>query len=446
MRGMLRAMTERPESPRHAADRAAAAAAAASAALCRLNYDPALDPATVLQAHRDWARRHAAALYPSSPRSAAAGPVDRRDRPLRVGYVSGDLRRHPVALFIEPVLRCHDRALVEPLCYDTAGLRDDLNDHLRSLVPAWRDAADWSDATLFERIRADGIDILVDLAGHTARNRLLVFARRAAPVQVTAIGYVTTTGLETMDYRLTDALCDPPEAGEAGYSETLWRLEPGFNCYVPPRGLPEPGPAPCLEGLGVTFGSFNNLDKISDQVLDTWATLLRGLPTARLLMKTKGLGEPALRERLLARFAAGGVAPERIELIDWSATLAEHYGLYRRVDIALDPFPYNGTTTTCDALMMGVPVIALRGDRHAARVSTSILARLGLAGLAAADPDHYVARARELAGRPQALATLRRDLRRRLVASPLCDAARYTRALEEAYRAMWQQRHEAAAA
>ena len=422
-------------------------AAADSAALCRLNYRPDVSPAEIAQAHRDWARRHAAPLYPTRPNGRTADPERPADAPLRVGYVSGDLRRHPVALFVEPILRCHDRAQIQPLCYDSGGERDDLNDHLRSLVPDWRDAAAWSDQQLFERILADRIDILVDLAGHTPRNRLLVFARRAAPVQVTAIGYVATTGLETMDYRLTDLVCDPPETqGDNHYSETLWRLGPGFNCYAPPRGLPDPGPAPCLGGTGVTFGSLNNLDKISDQVLDIWASILRALPSARLIMKTKGLGEPAIRERLLARFAAGGIETGRLELLDWSATLAEHFEIYRRIDIALDPFPYNGTTTTCESLIMGVPMIALRGDRHAARVSASILARLGLEGLSAPDAPGYIGRALGLASRPDAIAKLRQGLRRRVVTSPLCDAAGYTRSLDAAYREMWETHQQAAAA
>ena len=255
---------------------------------------------------------------------------------------------------------------------------------------------------------------------------------------MTAIGYVTTTGLKTIDYRLTDAWCDPPELGDGGHSESLWRLPSGFNCYAPPRGLPEPGPAPCLEGQGTTFGSFNNLDKISDQVIAIWSLILRSTPRSRLFMKTRGLAEKAIRERLYSRFAAGGVEPERIELVEWSTTLAEHYDCYRRVDIALDPFPYNGTTSTCDALMMGVPVIALRGDRHAARVSTSILARLGLQGLSATGEDGYVSRAIDLAGRPKVIDTLRQGLRQRLATSPLCDAAGYTRSLEEAYRSMWR--------
>ena len=433
------AAMSQPDSPQASGGEAAAA----SAALVRLNYDPAVDDRALFEAHNAWAQRFAAPHYPTSQ----AEPLnDDADRPLRVGYVSGDLRRHPVAFFVEPVLRAHDRGQVTPVCYDTAGLDDDMNAHLRSLVPDWRDVADWSDEALAERIRDDRIDILVDLAGHTARNRLLVFARRPAPVQVTGIGYVTTSGLETMDYRLTDSLCDPGRGEDRFYSERLWRLETGFNCYAPPRGLPEPGAPPCLSGAALTFGCFNNLDKITAPVIEAWAEILHGLPDSRLLLKTKSLGEPAVREHLLAAFGDRGIAAERLELRDWSATLAEHFAAYAEVDIALDPFPYNGTTTTCEALMMGVPVVALRGGRHASRVSFSILARLGLEGLSATEPEAYVERALALAARPDALAKLRAGLRQRLARSPLCDAERYARTLETAYRGMWRRRCSAAAA
>ncbi|MGF1608997.1 MAG: glycosyltransferase [Kiloniellales bacterium] len=416
-------------------------AAAGSAALCRLNYDPALSPMQVYEAHRAWAGLHAQPLYPRDP-VFANDP--NQARPLRVGYVSPDLRRHPVAFFVEPILRTHDRQQVTAVCYDTApgtqgGIDggDDMNQHLRSLAAEWRDVAGLDDAALAEAIRADRIDILVDLAGHTAGNRLLTFARRPAPVQVTAIGYVTTTGLETMDYRLTDPWCDPGGA-ERAYSERLVRLEHGFNCYAPPQGLPEPGPLPCQASGTVTFGSFNNLDKISPEVLDLWGKILARVAGSRLLLKTKTLSQDRVRRAILQCLAGHNIAPERVELVEWSETLRQHFEGYRRLDIALDPFPYNGTTTTCEALMMGVPVIALAGDRHAARVSASILSRLELPVLIATDPDDYVARAIALAAHENALSSLRATLRRRMITSPLCDAAGYTRTLEAAYRAMWR--------
>ena len=411
------------------------AAALESGALVRLSYDPAQTPDRIARAHRDWAARHAAPLYPSV---ANHGNDPAPERRLRVGYVSADLRRHPVAFFVEPILRSHDRAAIEPVCYDVSAQDDDMKQHLRHLVPAWRSVAGLSDGALADAIRADGIDILVDLSGHTPGNRLLTFARKPAPVQVTAIGYVATTGLATMDYRLTDPWCDPAERDDAHYSEALWRLPFGFNCYTAPQGLPEPGPAPLATRGFVTFGSFNNLDKISAEVLDVWGEVLRQVDGSRLLLKTKTLSQGAVRRQILERLAGHGIAPERVDLVEWSPTLRSHFEAYRGMDIALDPFPYNGTTTTCEALMMGIPVIALSGDRHAARVSASILARLDLAALTASDKADYVARAATLAARPETIASLRASLRARLIRSPLADAAGYTRGLEAAYREMWR--------
>jgi predicted O-linked N-acetylglucosamine transferase (SPINDLY family) len=433
---------ETPPQPRgrravwEASTPASRGAAAGSAALCRLNYDPALSPMQLFEAHRAWAEQHARPLYPG----AASFETERDpERPLRVGYVSPDLRRHPVAFFVEPILRSHDSQQVTAVCYDVGAAEagDDMAQHLRSLVPSWRVVTEQTDHALAETIRADRIDILVDLAGHTPGNRLLTFARRPAPIQVTAIGYVGTTGLATMDYRLTDPWCDPAGA-ERGYSEALWRLEGGFNCYAPPQGLPEPGPPPYRTAGSITFGSFNNLDKISPEVLDIWGRILARVPASRLLLKTKTLSQDRVRQAVLQCLASHDIAPERVEMIEWSDTLRQHFEGYRRLDVALDPFPYNGTTTTCEALMMGVPVIALAGDRHAARVSASLLARLELPVLIAASPVDYVERAVALAAHEPALNNLRASLRRRLITSPICDAAGYTRALEAAYRAMWR--------
>ena len=410
-------------------------AATASATLCQLNYDPDQEPRSLFEAHLAWAETYAQPHYPTATEYANDPDAE---RPLRIGYLSGDLRRHPVALFVEPILRQHDRAGFEPFCYSNANERDDLNAHLRSLVPNWRDIVHLPDDRVAQMIRKDRIDILVDLSGHTARNRLLVFARKPAPVQVSALGYVNSSGLATMDYRLTDAWCDPPEQDNRLFTEELWRLPQGFNCYAPPRGLPEPGPLPFDERSFITFGSFNNLEKISPAVLDCWASILRAVPESRLILKTKTLSDPKVQRTILNHFETAGIAAERLELIEWSSTLIEHFDCYRRIDIGLDPFPYNGTTTTCEALMMGVPVIALAGQTHAARVSHSILSRLGLSVLSAPDVEGYRSCATTLVKRPEVIRNLRASLRQRMARSPLLDASGYTRGLEEAYRAMWQ--------
>src|SRR4029077_2442406 len=253
---------------------------------------------------------------------------------------------------------------------------------------------------LAERICTDGIDVLVDLAGHTARNRLGVFTRKPAPVQVTWLGYPNTTGLDAMDYRLVDAVTDPVGEADALASETLVRLEGGFLCYGAAKDAPGPAEAPSIATGTVTFGSFNNPTKLSDATLDIWARLLDRLPQARLLLKGTPFADPATRTLFLSRLGERSVSAERVELLAWQANRAAHLSLYDRIDIALDPFPYNGTTTTCEALWMGVPVVTLRGDRHAARVGASLLTRVGLEALIADDEAGYVATAAALAGAP----------------------------------------------
>ena len=295
-----------------------------------------------------------------------------------------------------------------------------------------------SDEELAERIRADGIDILVDLAGHTAKNRLRVFARKPAPVQVTWLGYPNTTGLEAIDYRLVDAVTDPVGEADAWASETLVRLEGGFLCYGGLKDAPEPTVPPCLKTGTVTFGSFNNPAKVSAATFDAWATLLSRLPQARLLLKGTPFADAATRALFLARLGERGVAAERIELVAWLPGAAAHLALYHRVDIALDPFPYNGTTTTCEALWMGVPVVTLRGDRHAGRVGASLLSQIGLTDLIANSVEEYVEIALALARNPGRLDELRRTLRPRMAASPLCDGRAFARKIEAAFRTMWQ--------
>jgi predicted O-linked N-acetylglucosamine transferase (SPINDLY family) len=282
----------------------------------------------------------------------------------------------------------------------------------------------------------------VDLAGHTAsghaaKSRLLVFARKPAPVQVTWLGYPNTTGLKAIDYRMVDEVTDPVEEADAFASETLVRLPGGFLCYGGDDGAPAPGPVPSLTTGTVTFGSFNSPPKLSPATLDAWAQVLTRLPEARLLLKGKPFADAATRALYHGRLAERGVGPERVELAPWLPEQA-HLALYDRIDIALDPFPYNGTTTTCQALWMGVPVVALRGDRHASRVGASLLTQIGLPDLIADSIGAYVEIAVALAGDPARLADLRHSLRLRMAASPLCDAGGFARKTEHAYRTMWQ--------
>jgi predicted O-linked N-acetylglucosamine transferase (SPINDLY family) len=399
-----------------------------------LNYDDRESADHVLAEHRDWDARHARHIP-----HVILGVTDRApERRLRVGYVSPDFRAHSVAAFVEPVLKHHDRQAVEVFCYAEVMRPDAVTARLQTYADRWCSTVGLSDDALAARIRADGIDILVDLAGHTAHNRLLTFARKPAPVQVTWLGYPNTTGLQAIDYRLVDAVTDPPGTADASASERLIRLDGGFLCYGGAEDATDPVEPPCLTAGKVTFGSFNNPAKISAAGLDAWSRLLVRLPQARLLLKGKSFADAATRALFLARLRDLGVAEDRVELNGWASSRAEHLALYSRIDIALDTFPYNGTTTTCEALWMGVPVVTLRGDRHAGRVGASLLTQAGLEDWIAGSADDYVALAGAHAEHPTRLAALRRSLRGRVASSPLCEGKAFASKLEAGYRILWR--------
>ncbi|MDP2412009.1 MAG: tetratricopeptide repeat protein [Pseudolabrys sp.] len=399
-----------------------------------LNYDDRQAPEQLFAAHGDWDRRY------GRPLPAAASYANDRTpaRRLKVGYVSPDFRAHSVAYFVTPLFEAHDRQAVELFCYAGVIRPDAVTARLQDLSDHWLSTVGMTDDGLAARIRADGIDILVDLAGHTAHNRLRVFAQKPAPVQATWLGYSNTTGLRAIDYRIVDDVTDPAGAADAVASETLLRLPGGFLCYGGAKDAPEPAPLPRLANGAITFGSFNNPAKVSAATFDVWARLLTRMPTARLLLKGKSFADPGTCDAFLTQLGNRGIAPDRIELMAWLPSNAAHLSLYDRIDIALDPFPYNGTTTTCEALWMGVPVVTLKGDRHAARVGASLLTQAGLDEWIAGSVDDYVETALRLAADPQRLHELRRGLRARLVASPLCDARGFARRMEAAYAGMWQ--------
>lgn len=405
-------------------------------------YNPQATAVQIRALHCDWAARHALAPSPSPSPSPLLGksvyPQSRAsERLLRIGYVSADFRDHPVSTFLLPVLEAHDRSRFAVFGYSQSERSDAMTGAIRQCCVGWCETAGLNDTALAERIRADQIDILVDLSGHTEGNRLPVFARRPAPVQVSWIGYPATTGLSAIDYRLTDPVADPPGA-EAGYSETLIRLSVGFLAFAPPGYAPPVSPLPALISGTITFGSFNKLAKLTESTLALWGAVLRRLPTARLYIKSKGLAEAETGARLWARCAAQGIAEERIRIAPWTTTTSEHLAHYAAVDIALDSTPYSGTTTTCEALWMGVPVITRCGALHPSRVSASLLHRLDLGALVADSDAAYVDIAATLAADLPRLAALRARLRARCVASSLCDGPRLTRSLENAYRAIWQ--------
>ncbi len=405
-------------------------AAAHANLLFTLAYVDGLSQARIFELHRDWGRRHAQGL-------ARRDHANERDpeRRLRIAYVSPDLRTHAVAMFIEPVLRHHDRAQVEVHAYAEVAQPDAVTQRLQGLCDVWRSTVGLTDEQVAALIRADGIDVLIDLAGHTANGRLLALARKPAPVQVEYLGYPATTGIEAMDWRLTDAVAEPVGQRETFYTERLYRLPHSLWCYQPFADMGEVSPSPAQARGYVTFGSFNNYAKVGPRVVALWAAVLKAVPTARLVMITVPQGEA--QAALWARFESLGVARERVLLHDRLGR-SEYVALFGQVDVALDPFPCNGGTTTCDALWMGVPVVALRGETFLSRASLSVLAASGLEALAAADEAAYVELCRRLACDVEALSALRAGLRPQLAASPLLDAAGFTRDLEAAYRAMWR--------
>lgn len=396
-----------------------------ASALCLTLHYTSATPAEILAAHQ----RFAALLPPPPPRPPIADP--RPDRPLTIALVSPDLVDHPVASFVAPLAEHLDPSRVRLVMYSTIA-RATPTDR-RPRCDLWHDAGTWPDDRLAQQVRADHVDILVDLSGHTAGHRLGLFLRRPAPVQLTWLGYPATTGLSVFDARLVDTHTDPP-SDEAHTTEPLARLDPCFLCFAPP---PQPA-ASLAPPEPVTFVSFNALSKINPAVLDTWTQILARVPGSRLIIKNAGLAEDQTRRDLLARWspilAAHAVDPARIELHGWM-NKPDHLRLYQRASLALDTFPYAGTTTTCEALAMGIPVLTLAGQTHAARVGITLLHAAGLPELIAPDITTYIDRAATLAQSPAALAALRDRVQIR--STTLCDGPAFAARWESAARDVW---------
>ncbi|MHB8624348.1 MAG: O-linked N-acetylglucosamine transferase, SPINDLY family protein [Sulfuricaulis sp.] len=400
--------------------------------LFALNYSPAYDAPAIFSEHVRWGgifARLAAPLHANVPNA---------ERRLRVGYVSPDFREHSVAYFLESLLANHSADEIETFCYAEVSRSDSTTERLRLLSGHWHNTVGINDRELAIRIRADGIDILVDLAGHSMNNRLSVFATKPAPVQVTYLGYPNTTGLTAIDYRLTDAWADPAGSADDYCTEKLVRLPHGFLCYQPPGELPPVVRPPVVSCRHITFGSFNNLSKVTPEVISVWASILRVVPDARLVIKNYSFSDPTVRERYWQLFAQHGINVDRLDFRARDTTIADHLNSYGAIDIALDTFPYNGATTTCEALWMGVPVITLAGRMHAGRVGVSLLSQVGLAELIAESPESYVAVARKLAENTDNLVHLRVAMREQLDHSPLCDGKNFAQDVELAYRSMWR--------
>ena len=409
-------------------------AAVYSGMICTTNYLTTMSPQKLYEQHLEYDRRYA---IPLSQLKLVYANQCIAGRKLRLGYVSPDLHDHPVASFFEPLLQNHDPEKFETFCYSNESKRDAMTERLKRHSQHWQDITGLSDKQVIAKIRVDRIDILIDLAGHTANNRLPVFAHKPAPIQVTWLGYPNTTGMAAMDYRITDIHADP-EGQETYHSETLYRLANGFLCYRPEADSPAVTEAPSSTTGQITFGSFNKLSKTTDDVLKLWAKVLKAIPGSRLLLKNAALQEALVQDRLIEIFHSFGVEKERLELIGWLPAKSDHIKLYEKIDIALDTFPYNGTTSTCEAMWMGVPVITLCGNRHAARVGNSLLHQVGLEDLIANSEEAYIEIARHLASDATRLQALRASMRHRLLNSPLTDAVGFARHMESAYQIMWQ--------
>ncbi|MEA2631852.1 MAG: protein O-GlcNAc transferase, partial [Chloroflexota bacterium] len=403
---------------------------AASNVLYTLYFHPDYDARAILAEHRRWDARFADPLADSiRPHPNDPSP----DRRLRIGYVSPDFRSHPVGLFMVPLLESHHHDNYEIVCYSNSSLADAITGRCRAHADVWREVRGLSDERLALAIRRDRIDILVDLTMHMANGRLLVFARKPAPVQVTYLAYCGTTGLGTMDYRLTDPYLDPPGQEERPYSERSIHLGETYWCYRPAVQTPPRKTTPASQAGHITFGCLNNFCKVTAPTLEVWSRLLRAMPEARLLLHADAGSH---RDRVRDFLTRQGVSPDRLTFSGRMPT-PDYFRMYERIDVALDPFPYGGGTTTCDALWMGVPVVTLAGQTAVGRGGLSILSNVGLSDLVARDSDEYVRICLELARDRSRLNELRASLRARMQRSPLMDAPRFARGIEAIYRTIW---------
>jgi predicted O-linked N-acetylglucosamine transferase (SPINDLY family) len=397
-------------------------------------YAPDVSNPEIFEIHKEYGRRFATA----APDRARPHRNDRDpNRRLRIAYLSPDFRAHSVAYFFEAILEKHDRSQFEVCLYSDTARIDAVTKAMRAGADKWVETGGLTDDAFVQRLVADRIDILVNLGGHTSGNRLPVCARKPAPVQIEYLGYPETSGVPAMDYRITDGRADPE--GETGWcTEKIVRLPHCFHCYRP-GDAPPPAPAPHIKNGYVTFGSFNVLPKVTDQAIAAWSEIMRAVPDSRFLIKCKQLRDERVQARIRGDFARHGIAPERVEMAAFVASVKDHLAHYGKVDLALDTFPYNGTTTTCESITMGVPVLTMRGNNHRSRVGFSLLAALGLAdAFVATDVADYVGRAIAFGRAPVRLAELRPQLRGMMERSPLRDEVGFTRTLEERYRALWQ--------
>ena len=400
--------------------------------LCTIAYHEDYDTPAVFVEHARWGELHGR----DNAELIENHKVPDKDKRLRIGYVSGDFRNHSVSFFIEQVLAHHDKTHFEVFCYYNHATNDNMTQRLRRHADHWRDIVSQPDDMVAQKIREDDIDILVDLAGHTAGNRLLTFALKPAPIQATWMGYIATTGLKSMDYIIADRFLIPPQ-DERYYVEKVVRLPNSYLCFTSPHFPIEVSALPALSRREFTFGCFNNVAKLTPALIATWARLLLALPHSRLFLKSVGFGDEATKKHYQDLFAQHGVGAKKLHFAGQSPR-NELLKAYHNIDVCLDPFPYNGGTTTAEALWMGVPVISLRGGRFAGRVGDSFLTSAGLGELVVDTKEEYIAKAIELASDLPRLAELRTELREQLLNSALCDGPGFVHDLEATYRKMWE--------
>jgi protein O-GlcNAc transferase len=405
-----------------------------------LNYVEDLPPAEVFTLHQDWADCFARMIRVEGPPLHSHRDPGKR---LRIGYVSADFCKHPVGYFAKTIITRHNPEKFEIFLYsqrDPVGGDDEISKEFRAFAGEshWRWIKNLGPARLLKQVREDQIDILVDLSGHSTENRLDLFCNRGAPVQVAWLGYPCSTGVREIDYRFSDAIVEPEGESDKYSSERIWRLPNGFHAIGFSADLPEPSPPPILQNGYLTLGSFNNAKKIGPQTIALWARIMREIPDARMLLKHFTMDNFANRESFRSLFVKAGVDPTRVRFQGTTSQREDHFAHYAKLDIALDPLGYNGTTTTCEALYMGVPVLTRSGNTHASRVSASLLHRMGMDAWAAADDQTFVNIAKAAARRPQALAARRAGMRAAFAASPLGNGAVIAGDIETAYREMWR--------
>lgn len=402
--------------------------------LLSLNYDVTATAEEILGEHQRWGRMHS----PTHPNRKDFPNSRDEERKLRIGYVSPDFRRHPVAYFMEPILAAHNHTAFDVYCYSDSTQADEFTKRMRASATLWRETAGFPAEQFAATVRRDAVDILVDLAGHTSGNRLPAFAEKLAPVQMTYLGYPNTSGLATIDYRVTDQIADPET--DNVYTESLLRLPNGMACYRPPDHAPAVTTLPALRHGRITFGALHNLAKVNHSVIGLWSRVLQAVPESRLLIFHTNMVERT-RTKLLHNFAQFGIEEQRLLLSNRLQPGCTHLDVYGEIDISLDAFPWSGHTTTCESLWMGVPMVTYPGARTTGRLATSALTSAGLTELIAHDADDFVTTAAQLTSAPRSLSELRASMRERLTASKLCDGPRVTQDLEAAYRQAWRRCH-----